>query len=138
MPRTPGSPLALSARALVERAEATIETLDAQQVQDMLDDPQVLLVDIRDVRELERDGMIPGARHAPRGMLEFWICPESPYYKPDLDDGRKLVLYCGSGWRSALSAATLREMGRDDVAHLGGGFSGWKKAGLPVVDKPQK
>ncbi|WP_420176179.1 rhodanese-like domain-containing protein [Luteococcus sp. OSA5] len=133
MTRTPGSPLRVNAAALVARAEEQITTLDAEQVHAILDDPQVLLVDIRDVRELEREGQLPGAVHAPRGMLEFWVDPESPYYKPKLDDGRQLVLYCGSGWRSALSAAALREMGRDDVSHLGGGFSGWKKAGLPVV-----
>lgn len=134
MTRAPGAPLSLSSAALVASAQETITTLDQQDVLAMLEDPTVQIVDIREIRELERDGMIPGARHAPRGMLEFWIDPESPYYKPELDDGRRLVLYCGSGWRSALSAEVLQRMGRDDVAHLGGGFSGWRKAGLPVAE----
>ncbi|MEL4504654.1 rhodanese-like domain-containing protein [Luteococcus sp. H138] len=132
MTREPGSPLPLNAASLVAQANEKITTLSRDEVLPLLDDPGVLLVDIRDVRELERDGLIPGAKHAPRGMLEFWIDPESPYYKPELDDGRRLVLYCGSGWRSALSAEVLTRMGREDVAHLDGGFSGWKKAGLPV------
>lgn len=130
--RTPGQPLARSARSMVEEASARVEALSPERVQEMLDDPGYLVVDIRDPRELERQGMLPGAFRAPRGMLEFWIDPESPYYKPALDDGRTLVFYCGSAWRSALATATLHDMGRDDVVHLEGGFSAWTKAGLPV------
>lgn len=130
--RTPGQPLARSARSLVEEAAARVPALSPEQVHALLDDPGYLVVDIRDPREWERLGTLPGAHRAPRGMLEFWVDPESPYYKPALDDGRALILYCGSAWRSALAAATLRDMGRDDVVHLEGGFSAWTKAGLPV------
>ena len=130
--RTPGQPLARSARSMVEEASARIEALSPERVHDLLDDPGHLVVDIRDPREWERLGTLPGAFRAPRGMLEFWVDPESPYYKPALDDGRTLVLYCGSAWRSALAAAALHDMGRDDVLHLAGGFSAWTKAGLPV------
>lgn len=132
MTRAPGSPLAKNAKALVAEANALIETVPLAGAEALLTDPDILLVDIRDPRELDRDGQIPGAYRAPRGMLEFWVDPESPYYKPALDDGRRLILYCGSAWRSALAARALTEMGRDDVAHLEGGFSGWKKAGYPI------
>ena len=138
MTRTPGSPLTTTAQQLVDEANSRITTLTRDEVLPLLDDPGTLLVDIRDVRELEREGTIPGARHAPRGMLEFWIDPASPYHKPELDDGRRLVLFCGSGWRSALSTDVLLRMGRDDVAHLDGGFSGWKTAGLPVAERAPK
>lgn len=131
--REPGAPLMKNAATLVAEANEQVETIAIAEASALLDNPRVLLVDIRDPRELDREGMIPGALHAPRGMLEFWVDPESPYYKATLDDGRKLILYCASGWRSALAAKTLREMGRPDVAHLGGGFSAWKRAGNPVV-----
>lgn len=130
--REPGQPLRKSAKDLVAEAAAKVEAMPAERVAELLDDPAYLLVDIRDPRELEKLGTLPGAFRAPRGMLEFWVDPESPYYKPALDDGRTLILYCGSAWRSALAAATLTEMGRDDVAHLEGGFSAWQAAGLPI------
>jgi rhodanese-related sulfurtransferase len=130
--RRPGEPLPRSAARLVEEASARVTALPPERVVDLLDDPDHLVVDIRDPRELEREGMLPGAYRAPRGMLEFWVDPESPYYKPALDDGRTLILYCGSAWRSALAAVALTEMGRDDVVHLEGGFTAWKAAGLPV------
>lgn len=133
--RAPGDPLPRNARTLVEEAEATVRSFSPEEVAGLLEDPDHLVVDIRDPRELERLGTIPGAFRAPRGMLEFWIDPESPYYKPALDDGRTLILYCGSAWRSALAAAALQDMGRDDIAHLAGGFSAWQEAGLPV-DRP--
>jgi len=133
VPREPGAPLAVSSQQLVADATARITTLSAAEVEELLDDPGTLIVDIRDVRELERGGTLPGAYHAPRGMLEFWVDPESPYYKPALDDGRRLVLYCGSGWRSALAAEVLVRMGRTDVAHLEGGFTGWQESGRPVA-----
>jgi rhodanese-related sulfurtransferase len=100
-----------------------------------LDDPNIVFVDIRDVRELEREGMIPNALHAPRGMLEFWVDPESPYYKPIFGEGKRLILYCASAWRSALATETLQKMGIPKVCHLEGGFSAWKKAQLPTVQK---
>lgn len=131
--REPGSPLTRTAKDLVDAAMARIETIPLAQGADLLDDPSVLIVDIRDPREVQRLGRIPGAFSAPRGMLEFWIDPASPYYKPELDDGRKLVLYCGSAWRSALATETLNAMGRADVAHLEGVFTAWQAAGLPVA-----
>ncbi|MDO4784534.1 MAG: rhodanese-like domain-containing protein [Propionibacteriaceae bacterium] len=132
MTRTPGSPLVRSSKALVDEAMAQIRTVPLDEARELLDDETVLFVDIRDPRELERLGMIPGAYPAPRGMLEFWVDPESPYYKPELDDGRTLLLYCGGAWRSALAAKTLQEMGLP-VAHIEGGFAAWKDAGGPVV-----
>lgn len=132
MTRQPGSPLAKNVATMVAEATATIRTVSLDEAQALLDDPGTLFVDIRDPRELERDGTIPGAFRAPRGMLEFWVDPESPYYKPALDDGRRLLLYCGGAWRSALATRALHEMGRDDVAHLEGGFGAWKAAGLPI------
>lgn len=140
MSRTPGSPLTKDSQALIAEAREKIETLSLEEARALVEDPGHLFVDIRDPRELEREGTIPGAFHAPRGMLEFWVDPASPYYKPALDDGRRLVLFCGSAWRSSLSAATLAEMGVDGVTHVEGGFSAWKKAGLPVVpyEKPAR
>ncbi len=136
MTREPGRPLTKNAQALVAEANALVETIPLAQGAEFLGDPGVLFVDIRDPRELERAGQIPGAFRAPRGMLEFWVDPESPYYKPALDDGRRLILYCGSAWRSALAARALQEMGRDDVAHLEGGFSAWQEAGHPIERAP--
>jgi len=130
--RQPGEPLSRNARALVDEANARVASLSVTEVAARLDDAAYLIVDIRDPRELEREGQLPGAFRAPRGMLEFWIDPESPYYKPALDDGRTLILYCGSAWRSALAAAALVDMGRDDVTHMAGGFSAWKAADLPI------
>jgi rhodanese-related sulfurtransferase len=90
------------------------------------------------VRELEREGMIPGAFHAPRGMLEFWVDPESPYYKDIFGSGKEFILYCGSAWRSSLATAALQDMGLDPICHLDGGFKAWKSASLPVVEKSVK
>lgn len=136
--RTPGQPLARSAKTLVEEASAKVSSLTPQRVAELADDPGHLVVDIRDPRELEREGSVPGAFRAPRGMLEFWVDPESPYYKPALDDGRTLILFCGGAWRSALAAATLKDMGREDVAHMAGGFAAWKAAGLPIEAIPSR
>nr|WP_216861333.1 rhodanese-like domain-containing protein [Polynucleobacter sp. MWH-HuK1] len=115
-----------------------IETLPLEKAQQLLTDPNVVFVDIRDVRELEREGMIPNAFHAPRGMLEFWVDPDSPYYKPIFGEGKQLILYCASAWRSALSTQTLQRMGVPNICHLEGGFSAWKKAQLPTVEKASK
>jgi len=120
---------------LIQGAMAEIETLPIEMAQKLLTDPNVVFVDIRDVRELEREGLIPNALHAPRGMLEFWVDPDSPYYKPIFGEGKKLVLYCASAWRSALATQTLQSMGVPNVCHLEGGFSAWKKGQLPVVEK---
>lgn len=121
-----------SVKSMVEEASARVTTLPVERVAELVDDEAYLVVDIRDPREREREGALPGSFSAPRGMLEFWVDPESPYYKSQLDDGRTLVLYCGGAWRSALAAATLQDMGRDDVAHMEGGFKAWRAAGLPI------
>jgi len=96
-----------------------------------------VFVDIRDVRELEREGMIPGAFHAPRGMLEFWVDPESPYYKPVFTADKTFILYCQADWRGVLAAAALGDMGMENVLHLEGGNGEWRKAGAPTGPKPE-
>jgi rhodanese-related sulfurtransferase len=130
--------LKLGYEELIAQAMAQIETIPLEKAQDLLDDSNTVFVDIRDIRELEREGMIPNAMHAPRGMLEFWVDPDSPYYKPIFGEGKRLVLYCASAWRSALATETLQKMGVPNVSHLEGGFSAWKKAQLPTVDKASK
>jgi rhodanese-related sulfurtransferase len=126
-------------KQLLEEANARIVTHSVEAAKAKLNNDSVVFVDLRDPRELEREGMIPGAFHAPRGMLEFWVDPESPYYKPILgDDSKEIVLYCGGGWRSALSAVSLQEMGMTNVSHIEGGFGGWKEGGGEVVPKPAK
>lgn len=120
---------------MVREAKSKITTLSPDDARNAADAGEALLVDIRDIRELDRDGRIPGAFHAPRGMLEFWIDPESPYHKPALATDKQLVLFCGSAWRSALSVATLQEMGVDNIAEIADGFKGWKAAGLPIEIK---
>ena len=130
--------LKIGYEALITQAMAQIETVPLNEAHALLDDPNIVFVDIRDVRELEREGMIPNALHAPRGMLEFWVDPESPYYKPIFGEGKRLILYCASAWRSALATETLQKMGIPKVCHLEGGFSAWKKAQLPTVQKVSK
>lgn len=130
--------LKIGYQALIDGAMAQIETISLEQAQKLLLEPNTLFVDIRDVRELEREGMIPNALHAPRGMLEFWVDPESPYYKPIFGEGKRLVLYCASAWRSALATEILQKMGVPNVCHLEGGFNSWKKAELPIVEKASK
>ena len=114
---------------LVAAAEARIERISAEQARDLLDDPGVRFVDIRDVRELRREGTLPGALHAPRGMLEFWVDPDSPYHKPDFASGQRFVLFCALGQRSALAAAQLQDMGFGPVCDIEGGFKAWREAG---------
>ena len=125
-------------RALVDEANAEIETISAQEAAKRAEGGDTLLIDIRDVRELQREGRVPGAQHCPRGMLEFWIDPESPYAKPQFQTGNRIVFYCASGWRSALSAQVAQEMGLENVMHITDGFGGWKAAGGPVGQKPAK
>ncbi len=119
-------------KQLVAEAEAEIESLSVDQAKALANDPRVTLVDLRDIRELERDGVIPGAYHAPRGMLEFWVDPESPYHKPIFATGNKFVFFCAGGLRSALAAQQVQRMGLEPVAHITGGFGAWKEAGGPV------
>jgi len=123
-------------KQLVQEANAKITTISSADAIGRLGDTNLVFVDIRDVRELEREGMIPGAFHAPRGMLEFWIDPDSPYYKEIFGSGKQFVFYCASAWRSALATATVQDMGLAPVTHLEGGYTAWKKAGGPTAPKP--
>ncbi len=125
-------------KQLMADALAKIETLSVADALTKLGDPDVVFVDIRETKELEREGAIPGAFHAPRGMLEFWVDPDSPYHKEIFSSGKRFVLYCQSAWRSALATATLVDMGLTSVSHVEGGFSAWKKVGAPVEDRQQK
>lgn len=128
-------PITKGFRALVDEATAQITTYTVVQVQERLQaaDPRLQVVDIRDPRELEREGTVPGALLAPRGMLEFWVDPESPYFKPVFgDESKEFVLFCGAGWRSALAVKALQDMGMTNVAHFDGGFAAWLKAGAPT------
>ena len=110
---------------LVAKAEGEVQALSPAEVNEQRERAGVLLVDLRDVRELRREGKIPGAVHVPRGMLEFWIDPECPYYKNFFDDAEKIIFYCNKGWRSALATQTVQQMGLDDVCHMSGGFEQW-------------
>lgn len=134
----PAFKLKKNVKALLDEAAAKTRGISAQAAQAELGDDNTLFVDIRDVRELERDGMIPGAFHAPRGMLEFWVDPESKYYKPVFVPGKRYILYCAADMRATLAAGVLAEMGMEDIYHLEGGFEVWKKAGLPVGERPTK
>jgi rhodanese-related sulfurtransferase len=126
-------------KALLAEAEARIETLDVAAVKKLLHRDDVVIVDIRDPRELEREGKIPGAFHCTRGMLEFWIDPQSPYAKPIFQEDKKFIFFCAGGWRSALAAKTAHDMGLRPVAHMAGGFGEWKKqGGLIEVGTPHK
>ena len=119
-------------KELLDEANSRIETISVETVVSLLDDSDVQIVDIRDIRELEREGTIAGAFHAPRGMLEFWVDPESSYHKPIFASGKRFVLFCGSGWRSALAADVLTRMGLPRVCHMEGGFKAWKEGGNSV------
>ena len=126
-------PITKGSRQLVEEASAQITTYTVEQVRARMGQANLQLVDIRDVRELEREGTVPGAFHAPRGMLEFWVDPASPYFKPIFgDEGKEFVLFCGAGWRSALTAKSLQDMGMTNVAHIDGGFADWVKQAAPI------
>lgn len=125
-------------KQLCAEAEAEIETLSVEQVLAVKDDADVQLIDIRDVRELWRDGAIPGASHAPRGMLEFWVDPDSPYHREEFASGKKFIFYCAGGMRSALAAQAVHRMGLAPVAHMAGGFGAWVKADGPVEAKEAK
>lgn len=130
--------LKIGYKQLVDEAEAEIETVDVQDAMHLVDDENTVIVDLRDIRELWKLGTIPGAVHAPRGMLEFWIDPDSPYHREIFSSGKKLLFFCAAGWRSALATKTVQDMGVSPVAHIGGGFSAWTEAGGPVVDKEKK
>jgi rhodanese-related sulfurtransferase len=119
-------------KAMLDEANAKIETLKAEDAIARFGRDDTVFVDLRDPRELEREGKVPGALHCPRGMLEFWIDPESPYHKPAFAQDKTFIFFCAAGWRSALSTATAQDMGLKPVAHIEGGFTAWKAAGGPV------
>ncbi|MEO3387408.1 rhodanese-like domain-containing protein [Mesorhizobium sp. CAU 1741] len=131
-------PMKKGYKALLDEANAEIEAVSPTEAHEMAKSDDVVLVDIRDPRELDRDGRIPGAFHATRGMLEFWIDPESPYHKPLFASGKTFVFFCAGGLRSALATKTAQDMGLSPVKHIEGGFGAWREAGLPIEkrDKP--
>ena len=123
-------------KSLIDEANAEIETLSASEAIEIAHNDDVVIVDIRDPREIEREGRIPGAFSCTRGMLEFWIDPESPYARPIFADDKRFIFFCAGGWRSALAAKTAQEMGLENIAHIEGGFGAWKQAGGPA-DPPK-
>ena len=125
-------------KALLEEANAEIEAVTPAEAADLAKSDDVLLVDIRDVRELQREGKIPGAIHAPRGMLEFWVDPESPYHKEVFSSGKTFIFFCAGGLRSALATKTVQDMGLAPVKRIEGGFGAWREAGLPIEAVPAK
>ena len=122
-------------KTLVNDANKVVKTLPVAEAKALYDNDDYVFVDLRDIRELQRSGMIPGAFSCPRGMLEFWIDPASPYHKEVFNQDKTYVFYCASAWRSALSARTAQEMGLKPVMHLEGGFSAWVKQDGPTVEK---
>ncbi|UMA66478.1 rhodanese-like domain-containing protein [Roseivivax marinus] len=122
----------MTSRELVAAAEDEIETVPAAEAVALTSAEDVVFVDLRDRRELEREGRVPGAFHCPRGMLEFWIDPDSPYHRDIFDRDARFVFYCASGWRSALATQVAGRMGLARAAHVGGGFTAWREAGGPV------
>lgn len=124
--------ITLSVEQLVEDAKQVIEEISAEDAISLQGNDDVVIVDIRDIRELKREGKIPDSFHCPRGMLEFWVDPASPYHKDVFSQDKKFVFHCASGWRSALATETAQRMGLKPVAHIDSGFSGWKKAGGPI------
>ena len=128
-----------SSQTLVEEAQKTIETLNSTEVKTLYDNNEITLIDVRDIRELWKEGTIENSKHIPRGMLEFWLDPQSSYFKTNkINDIKKIVLFCALGWRSALAAKSLIEMGFKNVAHVDGGFDALKKSGLKVIEKEKK
>jgi rhodanese-related sulfurtransferase len=125
-------PITKGFRALVDEAMAHVKTYSVAEVQARLGDPAIQIVDIRDIRELA-EGTVVGSFHAPRGMLEFWVDPESPYHKKIFaNEAKEFVLFCGAGWRSALATKALQDMGMTNVAHVDGGYAEWLKQGAPT------
>ena len=128
-----------SSQTLVEEAQKSIETLSVKQVKELAEKHQITLIDVRDVRELWKEGTIKGSIHIPRGMLEFWLDPQSSYYQENkLGEVKNLVLFCALGFRSALATKSLKEMGFKNVANANGGFDSLKKVGLPIIEKEKK
>ena len=128
-----------SSQQLVKEAQKNIETLNSDEIKKLLENNEITLIDVRDIRELWKEGTIENSKHIPRGMLEFWLDPESTYYQNNkIQNIKKMVLFCALGWRSALATKSLIEMGFKNVAHVDGGFDALKKSGLKVVIKEKK
>ena len=128
-----------SSQTLVEEAQKNIETLKPSEVKKLHENNEITLIDVRDIRELWKEGTIERSKHIPRGMLEFWLDPSSTYYKSNkIQDIKKIVLFCALGWRSALATKSLVDMGFKNVAHVNGGFDALKKSGLKIVTKEKK
>jgi rhodanese-related sulfurtransferase len=131
-------PITRGYKTLVNEAMNQVKTYSVAEVLPRITDPKVQLVDIRDIRELA-EGTVVGAFHAPRGMLEFWVDPDSPYHKPIFaDDSKEFILFCGAGWRSALATKALQDMGMRQVAHIDGGWAEWVKQGGPTETLEQQ
>jgi rhodanese-related sulfurtransferase len=126
-----------SVKHMVAEANAQITTLSVDEARALINSPEHVIVDLRDIRELQRTGKIPGAFSCPRGMLEFWIDPASPYHKEIFNQDKTYVFYCASAWRSALSTKVAQDMGLAPVAHISGGFTAWVKAEAPIEDLPK-
>ena len=128
-----------SSQTLVEEAQKNIETLSPNVAKTLYEKKEITLIDVRDIRELWKEGTIENSKHIPRGMLEFWLDPESSYYKTNkIKDIKKMVLFCALGWRSALATKSLVDMGFTNVAHVDGGFDALKKSGLKIIEKEKK
>tara|TARA_S200000501_G_scaffold366366_1_gene401002 strand:- start:1068 stop:1466 length:399 start_codon:yes stop_codon:yes gene_type:complete len=128
-----------SSQSLVEEAQKKIQTLSPNEVKQLLEKKEITLIDVRDIRELWKEGTIENSKHIPRGMIEFWLDPESTYFKAnEMQNVKKMVLFCALGWRSALATKSLVEMGFQNVAHVEGGFDALKKSGLNIVVKEKK
>ncbi len=128
-----------SSQQLVEEAQKSIETLSSNEIKKLLENNEITLIDVRDIRELWKEGTIENSKHIPRGMLEFWLDPESTYYQANkIQSIKKMVLFCALGWRSALATKSLVEMGFKNVAHVEGGFDALKKSGLKIIKKEKK
>jgi rhodanese-related sulfurtransferase len=125
-------------KALLDEANAQIESVSAEKLQKEIADEDLVVIDLRDIRELQREGHLPGAVHTPRGMLEFWIDPDSPYAKPIFQEDKRFVFYCQSGWRSALACSVAGRLGLQRASHLEGGFTAWKEAGGELVAYEKK
>jgi len=128
----------VSYKTLIEEAEKNIDSISVDEVAGLLHDDTVTIVDIRDIRELQREGKLPGAVHAPRGMLEFWVDPDSPYHRELFSEEKRFVFYCASAWRSALATQTVQQMGMSNVCHMSGGFTAWKEAKQPIEPVEKK
>ena len=128
-----------SSQTLVEEAQKKIQTLSPNEVKNLVEQKEITLIDVRDIRELWKEGTIENSVHIPRGMLEFWLDPESTYYQANkIQDKKKMVLYCALGLRSALATKSLVEMGFENVAHVEGGFEALKKSGFKIIVKEKK